>query len=828
MESSRFFLTLLTAALTSLLHPWSAEAMATNSSNTKNVTLIYPANATLFIGSLFPIHASRRDVNLGFDVCDWLQGVDGIQPLEAMLYTLDQINQNSDLLPGITLGALALDSCESPSVALDQALGFIKGRKFGWTYASVVYSRGEYGEGGFQQLKSQASRFHVCFASPSHRLAKDDSDDTYKEVVTALLARDASVVVVFANDEVTAKLMETVQLHGHYSRIVWVGSDGWSSSSPKRVEAVVEGAIAVRPLVNSLPGFDEYFRSLTPAGNQRNPWFEEYCAQENCPPASASYAQAPWLHFVRDAVYAFAHALHNMWEARCEGKSGLCDAMAHSGHVHGHELFGHLLNVSFEDVNGRNFQFDKMGAAFPRYSILNYQRVDNYNYMWVPVGTYSRTSDGKILELEESSVKFRQDYPPVSSCGTPCKPGEAKILLQDKCCWRCEPCRSYQYLDNSTQLCKDCDECKAPDESKSVCKEKEERFIDYKNRWAITSLAFASLGIFSTVLVAVIFWVYLDTPVIKASSRELSYILLAGIFLSFAMTFVIVAPPTFFTCGITRFFLGFCYTVCYAAILTKTNRISRIFNKNPGKPHKAKYTSPRSQMVIVTLLVSVEVIINISWLVYYSPSTKHLCSRDTKYRIRICNGLDDYSYIVGLIYPLVLVCFCTVYAIKTRKCPGGFNEARFIAFTNYTTCLIWLVFVPLYLSTGASDDVRIVTLAMSLSLGGFVQLGCLFFPKVHIVLFKPEKNTKDAVMSIQRTSSYRAGSIRQQPSDNLQHHSAPAIIFLNSKPPVKPEGGGLQIPQFHDQNLNPNDVPGLVNKGFFTGMSSKPQEPTVL
>lgn len=51
------------------------------------------------------------------------------------------------------------------------------------------------------------------------------------------------------------------------------------------------------------------------------------------------------------------------------------------------------------------------------------------------------------------------------------------------------------------------------------------------------------------------------------------------------------------------------------------------------------------------------------------------------------------------------------------QCPGGFNEARYIAFTNYTTCLIWLIFVPLYMSTGSSDDIRIATLALSLSLG---------------------------------------------------------------------------------------------------------------
>ena len=69
----------------------------------------------------------------------------------------------------------------------------------------------------------------------------------------------------------------------------------------------------------------------------------------------------------------------------------------------------------------------------------------------------------------------------------------------------------------------------------------------------------------------------------------------------------------------------------------------------------------------------------------------------------------------GLIYPLILIGFCTVYAVKTRKCPGGFNEARYIVFTNYTTCVLWLAFVPLYIA--ASDNaLRTVTLAMSLSL----------------------------------------------------------------------------------------------------------------
>ena len=41
----------------------------------------------------------------------------------------------------------------------------------------------------------------------------------------------------------------------------------------------------------------------------------------------------------------------------------------------------------------------------------------------------------------------------------------------------------------------------------------------------------------------------------------------------------------------------------------------------------------------------------------------------------------------------------TIYAFKTRKIPENYNEAKYIAFTMYSTCIVWLAFIPIYFGT---------------------------------------------------------------------------------------------------------------------------------
>lgn len=64
--------------------------------------------------------------SIGQSPCGAVKEEKGMQRLEAMLYVLDEINSNDELLPNTTLGALILDSCSSDTYALDQSMEFVR------------------------------------------------------------------------------------------------------------------------------------------------------------------------------------------------------------------------------------------------------------------------------------------------------------------------------------------------------------------------------------------------------------------------------------------------------------------------------------------------------------------------------------------------------------------------------------------------------------------------------------------------------------------------------------------------------------------------------
>lgn len=112
--------------------------------------------------------------------------------------------------------------------------------------------------------------------------------------------------------------------------------------------------------------------------------------------------------------------------------------------------------------------------------------------------------------------------------------------------------------------------------------------------------------------------------------------------------------------------------------------------------------------------------------------------------------------IMSLVYNMILIVLCTVYAFKTRKIPSNFNEAKYIGFTMYSTCIVWLAFIPIFFGTNhdytvrrkypwkvlisfSSLQVQISSLVMCVTVSASVALALLFGPKMYLIMLHPEK-----------------------------------------------------------------------------------------
>ncbi|XP_029800083.1 metabotropic glutamate receptor 4 isoform X5 [Suricata suricatta] len=737
--------------LLSLYGPWVPSSLGKPKGHPHMNSIRIDGDITL--GGLFPVHGRGSEGK----ACGELKKEKGIHRLEAMLFALDRINNDPDLLPNITLGARILDTCSRDTHALEQSLTFVQAliEKDGTEVRCgsggppiitkperVVGVIGASGSSVSIMVANILRLFkipQISYASTAPDLSDNSRYDFFSRVVPS--------------DTYQAQAMVDIVRALKWNYVSTLASEG--SYGESGVEAFIQKSRE--------DGFDRYFSSRTLDNNRRNIWFAEFwednfhcklsrhalkkgshvkkCTNRERIGQDSAYEQEGKVQFVIDAVYAMGHALHAMHRDLCPGRVGLCPRM---DPVDGTQLLKYIRNVNFSGIAGNPVTFNENGDAPGRYDIYQYQ-LRNGSAEYKVIGSWT---DHLHLRIERMHWPGSGQQLPRSICSLPCQPGERKKTVKGiPCCWHCEPCTGYQYqVDRYT--CKTCPYDMRPTENRTGCRPIPIIKLEWDSPWAVLPLFLAVVGIAATLFVVVTFVRYNDTPIVKASGRELSYVLLAGIFLCYATTFLMIAEPDLGTCSLRRIFLGLGMSISYAALLTKTNRIYRIFEQGKRSVSAPRFISPASQLAITFSLISLQLLGICVWFVV-DPSHSVVDFQDQRtLDPRFARGvlkcdISDLSLICLLGYSMLLMVTCTVYAIKTRGVPETFNEAKPIGFTMYTTCIVWLAFIPIFFGTSQSADklyIQTTTLTVSVSLSASVSLGMLYMPKVYIILFHPEQN----------------------------------------------------------------------------------------
>uniref|UniRef100_A0A915KQ64 G-protein coupled receptors family 3 profile domain-containing protein n=1 Tax=Romanomermis culicivorax TaxID=13658 RepID=A0A915KQ64_ROMCU len=621
-------------------------------------------------------------------------------------------------------------------------------------------------EKAMSSLEEKLRSRNVCIGVKA-ALPKDSDvaqNDEYDKIVDKLLSKKrARGVVIYGSDQEVQGLVRALSRKNATNKFTFIGSDGWSARAlvyEGGYEKEVLGTISLQPQASPIRGFREYFENLTVESNVRNPWFYEMWESEfkcrypnkpetiynrnfssictgrehkNQPDGRAPYEYEQQLQFVSDATLVFAYALRDYFRKKCnnnfqciqchqKGPTAVASSPGAEAHdQEGCEIDGELLksviqsvtfessanqNPSYEWVNVGTWEKDKANRLTIDYSMLEFFVKNDEFY-----GPSSSQNSRKVQQQQQQKDKKKQSQQkgvvPASYCSEKCKPWEIRIYPTDgdKCCYKCSPCPPYQHKINENQ-CQECPNGTKPSENVLRCVPIPEDKVQVYSSYGIICLTIAILGTASTVFLLVIFLLHNSTPIVRASGRELSYVIIFGLFLCFAVTPITLVPPSPFVCGVQRFLSGFCFTVVYAAILTKTNRIARIFKSGRRTIRRPHFISPESQLFICGGVSCLQILLIGLWLYSHPPQdVPYYPTR--KDNMIVCQEAVTNRYLMAYVYPIFLCIVCTVYAYKTRKMPEAFNESHYIGAAVYTTCVIWLAFVPVYIVSKESNQIRV-------------------------------------------------------------------------------------------------------------------------
>ncbi|XP_022781880.1 extracellular calcium-sensing receptor-like [Stylophora pistillata] len=646
---------------------------------------------------------------------------------------------------------------------------------FNWTYVAAIAlddSFGRYGVWGIE--KESNSRENLCIALTRFVPRVDPFDQVEKIVLELKKMENVKVVLVWLYGRYAQSFMNEVVRQGVKGK-TWIFTDGTTPTDPffedDRFAGLLNGSFGILHRAARSEEYQKYLVNLAKrnfSGSTYLWWqeywdnprdknisggsLEEYFSDEN------PFISSPYVSYTIDGVDAFAHALHNMYNCRephglLEG--GECPSIQDLK-VMGENLNVYLRNVSFQGLTG-TVQFDQHGDPLEAsYDIVNFKSQIGKGLERVLVGWWTRRSNSKLrLNLTKITWNNQNGFGgiPLSVCSKDCKPGERKVT-RSSCCWECVDCPIGTISsDGISSNCSECSEREKPNEERTKCLDLPLNNLKWSDLSAIAVTCTTALGLGLTFLCFAIFIKHRNTPIVKASNKELSFLLLFVVVLFFAFALLNLLSPTDILCRVTCIWRDTVYTLCVSILLLKSMKIVKAFRlqgKLPdsltSRPKKRKNFCLTGQRLHLLIISSIQVMLNLIWI-FVDPPSKETIVRPLQYIFAVCKPFRSVSghvlLIISVAFLMILSLACIYYAFKGRKIPENFNEARYIGFAMYILLLCSAAYYPVVF--GLEGWYVGVIGGVTTLVSSFALLGCMFGPKVYVIIFSPEQNTREAI-----------------------------------------------------------------------------------
>nr|XP_020478066.1 extracellular calcium-sensing receptor-like [Monopterus albus] len=636
---------------------------------------------------------------------------------------------------------------------------------FKWTWIGAVLENSDYGLTAIKIFQEATQGAGVCLAFVE-TLNRENIVSEVRRAALIIQASTARVILVFTWYTDARELFVQLAKINVTDR-QFLASEAWSTSGDllqSRVTSqVASGVVGVAIRSSTIPAFENYIRSLNPSHRPDDKFLREFWEKvfgsslplcngteslEGVQNHFTDTSQLRVTYNVYLAVYAAAHALHSLLscshrENSPEKNTSTCYFPKHIKPI---ELLQYLSNLNVTTPQGDLFYFH--GADIPaKYDLVNWQKTPEGSLKLVLIGHV----DGFDIHLNESAIQWStgSNQIPVSVCSESCPPGTrmANRKGEPVCCFDCIPCAEREISNKTDSL--QCERC--PPEfwsnvERTACIPRQLDFLSFDDALGITLTTTAVSGAMVTTAVFVVFLYYRQTPVVRANNSELSFLLLLSLKLCFLCSLVFIGRPSDWSCWLQQAAFGISFVLCVSCLQVKTIVVLAAFRSaRPGAEALMKWFGPGQQRGSVCLFTFIQVIICIIWLTLSPPVPQpDLDTPGLKVTLK-CAMVSVLGFSLVLGYIGLLACTCLLLAFLARKLPDNFNEAKLITFSMLIFCVVWVSFVPAYVSSPGKYAVAVEIFSILTSSYGL--LLCIFAPKCFIILLRPEKNTKKHLMA---------------------------------------------------------------------------------
>uniref|UniRef100_W5M5X9 G-protein coupled receptors family 3 profile domain-containing protein n=2 Tax=Lepisosteus oculatus TaxID=7918 RepID=W5M5X9_LEPOC len=408
-----------------------------------------------------------------------------------------------------------------------------------------------------------------------------------------------------------------------------------------------------------------------------------------------------------------------------------------------------MKNVQFVDRTGRKLYFDENGDTVPKYDIINWQQEADGSIVVRRVGWYDGSQKGQELRIDQASIIWNGNKRelPVSVCSQSCPPGTRQSMKQGEpiCCFDCVECRDGE-ISNGTDFT-ECIKCPADywsNEKRDECVPRQMEFLEFREPLGIVLTVLAVLGAVLAVSITGAFVKHRDTPLVRANNRELSFLLLGSLALCFLCALTFIGEPSGGVCVLRQVGFAVGFVLCISCILVKTIVVLLAFRMTAPNRNVMKRFRPVHQRAVVMVTTCVQIAICVGFLLS-SPPSVHKNREAVIPKIFVeCDAGSPLALFCVLAYTGFLAVINFGLAFLARNLPDNFNEAKFITFSLLVFVVVWITFIPAYISTKGKYLTAVEIFAILSS--SFGLLVCIFFPKCYVILIRPELNTKNKLI----------------------------------------------------------------------------------